>query len=428
MRQIIFLMNKIMVVDEYRDLYNIRIYWMLRYVYSFKYPLKSDRPFIFTRKYINPILKLVRSYLNISYDENISKYLTISFITHDEAIGPFHIYELLLKLIPNDKLYEVCNYVMANFKPDYKYEDDIYEVEKRVIPYVKSIPDIDKLRICHKNIMNIVNIVLNTNLSVYAREKSIDVFIYPERSGSSILKLASITAASAIVNGHFDISPREIGNIVFERYGPVVETPPDEYVHYIFEVKSDHSKYATVYNYEKQLIIQKDLLGTTFIPMTRITSAFVEILNDLDERTLHKAIIHGIDNEDISMEHMPGHIELDLYELYENLISIEHISNRNMTESIAFYYISKHMSIPFVYDIDTIEAYMEILRSIIKKDLSIWLILHNESKRIMKYFHYGDDIHAFEFIIIKIQMYLYNRKVEADDISTPHGNLYAKNF
>ena len=418
-----------MVVDEYRDLCNIRIYWMLRYAYSFKYPLKSDRPFIFTWKYINPILKLVHSYLNIPYDETIFKKFIISFITHDEATGPFNIYTVLLNRIPNDKLYEVCNYVMANFKPDYKYEDDIYEVEKRVIPYVESIPDIDKLSICNKNIMNIVNIVLNKNLYAYPREQFIDIFIYPEKTGSSILRLASITAASAIVNGHFNISPREIGNTEFDRYRPVIDTPPDEYVHYLFEEKSDHSKYAATRNYEKQLIIQKDSLGTTFIPMTRMTSTFVEILDDLDERTLHKVIMHGIDNEDIFIEYMPRHTDLDFYELNENLISIEHISNRNITESIAFYYISKHVSIPFVYDIDTIDTYMEILRSIIKKDLSIWSILHNESKHIMKHFHYGDDIHAFEFIIIKIQMYLYNRKVEVENtLDTPYGKLYAKNF
>ena len=125
----------------------IQLKRMVDYCFSFMHIRHKRTPFINIASYVSPMLELVHTFLinNVSKDYESMKQKDLFIykeIYYDETRA-YYALSIIEYLYSNPKfekgmIYELMHYVMNNFKPNYKYEKQIYTIYPNAKRYINK--------------------------------------------------------------------------------------------------------------------------------------------------------------------------------------------------------------------------------------------------------------------------------------------------
>ena len=412
-----------MVFENYKSLHNIYANIITRHIYKYCYPINKNRPFVILAKILLPAVELMCKFTHSWHDLYFIRMTRPQFINDDECfkICEDVIMDYLGTTSKDNKdiLYELTNYIISNYKPSYEFEDMIYNSIPTIKKPVKKclrIMNYLELFDAKKSVENLNNIIhmfiRKTFYSVY-----VDIYKFENENKFTDALLVSTAAIYILKNKNisfnYDLRPlrldREYPRI---QYNESDET--NEYVKFLNEDYNDlyediYDEYydddfeASIRKYIECPLIKKYDSAFLLKPTISLYSTFINLLENIEERQLHKCILRGISNKEINLC-IEGDDFVTLHSSYKKYRWF-HLRPSVLSECLLFYYISKSLTLSKKYEIIN-TAYIELSKMILKLNPKIKQMFDRESNFIKKHFKYGsnDDVKE-EFIELKIRKY-----------------------
>ena len=137
-------------------------------------------------------------------------------------------------------------------------------------------------------------------------------------------------------------------------------------------------------------------------PLLSSYSSIIDVLENTDERALHKCICKGIhDNEIEYKSYTVPIISWNIYIQNKAVRIMINTENYDMLSCLLLYYISKNIPLSILYNIER-DTYYQVCEYILKENREYKNMMNRESIFIKKYFNYGELDNDKETILVNI--------------------------
>ena len=429
-----------MVYPDYKSYTDTYIDIILEYVLKHIYPIKEQYPIVLRWKLIGPLIKLIYNFKNTTYnekssEENILKVYGIFIIVQDDIAKYESEHNMLKSLISTlhiyqDELYELSNYIIANYKPFYEYEEAVCQITKILQHNVNTYIDSMNIYLNNDSLLSalmlkiIIEAMTTFKTEFWIADNVIyNVYLDLIQSNEDIEKLKYIAA-------------KAIGCILKTFPSTRIKSNPPLY-HNLYVIHSnvdidklynDESHIINIYNnmlgksknlisygyyeglyldyymynfYEIRLLKRYDS-HFDIKPLLSSYSSIIDVLENTDERALHKCICKGIhDNEIEYKSYTVPIISWNIYIQNKAVRIMINTENYDMLSCLLLYYISKNIPLSILYNIER-DTYYQVCEYILKENREYKNMMNRESIFIKKYFNYGELDIDKETILVNI--------------------------
>ena len=421
------------MIRGYLSYNRMRVARIHAYIRSFIYPTKQDKsPFVFTHSYFIPMYKLIYEFAHVPFVEN--DYYAACITKEDShyllGIWNYNIIKerfLDTNIIKKEQLYELENYVISKFKPDYTFENKVYDLEKQLIPHVDKLFEFSDFKILRPlkplTYISCKFISYNTqdNEEVFNKISNYTVRYYYDCAPHRISKRdISISTASIMLNlslsisdVHFNYHPNvNLFTHWLDRYNISIDTDNIEmeskrYIPNMFKIMMDKklptlSEFRLNYGDDENILSKYDIAFNSKHTMS-LYSPFINLIEDSDQRTIRKCIYRGIIDGDIFYTEFGGFSYNGYDDQHSQCIKLGRLSvSENMIDRLScllLYYASKNIGFSMIYWFS--KSY-PMCNKIIEDNKDCKIMLLHELNFIYKCFGYNNTTNGDIFILIHI--------------------------
>lgn len=334
-----------MVPTDYTNYRTIYASQLTSHIMRYIYPIKHEYYLLGT--YIRPIYKLIN--LKSKTREMI---VNIEYLEHGIET---HIMRDILMDISKDKLYELTNYIISNYKPDYIYSDGFYTAINKITPEVNKLMENtynyqdDEFKVDMDDLIH--------NFLQIDKCKCDSIYMFDAKFYD--LRTSIILHSSCVINYY---------NLKNIKYNYHIE----EYAHCIHPYNGIISD-CIDYDNDDYLISN--------------SAEIVSILDNADERSIHNNTLELINKEII---YIGDGQNKESYNYYSNQ------SDDDIMYDLIACYVIKHLLINYI----GIKYLSSVIATLIEQNLISVKLFKRELIWIKHYFNYGSNLYHYEFIVI----------------------------
>lgn len=434
-----------MVYPQYVGYETMYYYRMINHALRYRFPLDKNKPFILKWKIYGPLFELIMKFINHEYDKIqyrislLHNHGIFESLKIDESPKQYvsECAEIVIAThqIPKNKLYELTNYIIANYEPDYQYENNMYLIKERIQPIVNgwckllAIP-FQEIKENIQLVKYIICRIINQTGIIYNALLNFDSCMIKINNIKDLQNLIALSIACIMVNGcvvdfncfnnpqHIYHDITHISPIYHQLYHTTIDTSDMEEA-YKYILQEDYNAnittmsrcnytnqiYTRQYTNPDRILLEKYDSNYDLRPILSLYSAFINVLENLESRTIHKYIYNGIVKQDIKVAYgsciIPITKNMNGKKDYFT-VSYTVTNSDEAPAIILLYYISENIDIPAIYNLKW-DSYIRACTKILNDNKEYWNIMNKEYNFIKKYFDYGEMEQVIENIIIDIK-------------------------
>lgn len=280
--------------------------------------LRFNRMFYNEDSFVSPMHELIHKFTNIDNEKRLSH--NFYLINDFEELIEWRFRKIINNLILDhhlnkDQLYELTQFIINNFKPDYTFEDKVYEKALTIYPLISEFVDnLSKKYFIHYSHcrMNYEIIALLLNITNYNDYKIVCGHGQNIHDTDSYKKLLSLNvAATLIMNSmdEYDINNIHMDNNILDKYDcNIIDDKEERYHKLLLELYKDNiydvfyiedlEKFISFPNLHQLRFYDSEIY---IRPFKSFIGDIINVMENSDQETIHKYILKGIDDKSIAI-------------------------------------------------------------------------------------------------------------------------------